>query len=42
MSTPKNRSMDPNRARWISTGCLRVPSAAVYSRLNRSGMLKSS
>ena len=39
---PKNRSMEPNSARWISTGRCREPSAAVYSSPNRSGMLKSS
>ncbi|CFR88798.1 Uncharacterised protein [Mycobacterium tuberculosis] len=39
---PKNRSIDPNSARWIITGRWRVPSAAVYSRPKRSGKLKSS
>jgi hypothetical protein len=37
-----NRSMAPNKARWIMTGRCREPSAAVYSSSNRSGMLKSS
>ena len=38
-----NRSIEPNLAEWIITGCWRVPSAATYSRLKRSvdGWLKS-
>jgi len=39
---PKKRSIEPNRARWIMTGCWREPSDAVYSSLNRFGWLKSS
>ena len=38
---PKNRSIDPNSARWIMIGCCREPSAAWYSRPNRFGTLKS-
>ena len=37
-----NRSMAPNRARWIITGTCREPSAAVYSRPKRCGSWKSS
>ena len=33
--------MEPNSARWIITGRCREPSAAWYSRSNRSGRLKS-
>ncbi len=33
--------MEPNLAEWIITGCCRLPSAAVYSRWNRAGWLKS-
>jgi hypothetical protein len=36
---PKNRSMEPNSARWIMIGSWRVPSAAWYSRPNRFGSL---
>src|ERR1700752_3082478 len=39
---PKNRSIEPNSARWIMTGRCLLPSAAVYSNSNRSGKLKSS
>ena len=36
-----NRSMEPNLAEWIITGCCRVPSAAWYSRSKPLGWLKS-
>ena len=37
-----NRSIEPNLAEWIITGCWRVPSAATYSRLKpTAGWLKS-
>ena len=36
-----NRSIEPNFAEWIITGCWRVPSAALNSRPNRAGWLKS-
>jgi len=39
---PKNRSIEPNSARWIITGRCRDPSAAWYSSSNRSGSMKSS
>ena len=38
---PKNRSIEPNSARWIITGRWRVPSAAWYSSSKRWGRLKS-
>ncbi len=39
ISTPTNRSMLPNGARWIITGrCARL-SAPMYSSWNRSGRL---
>ena len=36
-----NRSIDPNLAEWIMTGCWRVPSAAWYSSPKPAGWLKS-
>ena len=36
-----NRSIDPNLAEWIITGCWRVPSAAWYSSPNPAGWPKS-
>ena len=41
MSTPTNRSIEPNLAEWIITGCCREPSAAWYSSPKPFGWLKS-
>ena len=35
------RSIEPNLAEWIITGCCRVPSAAWYSSSKPRGWLKS-
>ena len=37
-----NRSIEPNKARWIMTGRCRSPSDPWYSSSNSSGRLKSS
>ena len=36
-----NRSIEPNFAEWIITGCWREPSAATYSSSKPRGWLKS-